>query len=436
MNDLRTQHTRSRRLTAGLLAAGLLLALLGGFLAGLGASRWPAFGRPVAASSEAGPPQPAPEYALLREIKGLIEGEYLRPETVDEQTLVYGAARGMVQALGDPNSVYETPSERELASSRWTGRYDGVGMYADQRDGEMVVTAPIEGGPAQKAGVQAGDVVLEVDGQSVSRLTLNEQTRLIRGPRGSTVTLTVRRAGAATLLQIPIVRDQVRIISARGRMLDNGLGVLRVSQFTESTAGELRTALEDLLARQPVGLLLDLRGNAGGLLEPAVQATGLFLGGGPVVLERHADGEEKRYVAPDGPASTSLPLVVLVDRGSASASEVMAAALRDQGRAELLGERTYGKNTVQYIHQLSEGSGLRITVAQWHSPSGQPIPATGLDPDWLIARPADTPADQDPVLEQAAQHLLARIQSTPGQTPSQPAAGAHGPDSTPPGRAT
>ena len=141
----------------------------------------------------------------------------------DRQTLLYGAARGMVQALGDPNSVYETPRERELTSSRWTGRYEGVGMYVDQKDGEMVVTAPIEGGPAQKAGVQPGDVVLEVDGQSVGRLTLTEQTRLIRGPRGSTVTLTIRRAGLATPLRIPIVRDQVRIISARGRMLDSGL---------------------------------------------------------------------------------------------------------------------------------------------------------------------------------------------------------------------
>jgi carboxyl-terminal processing protease len=420
------------RPAAWLLTALVLPALLVGFLAGLGVGRWPALGPLAAAQSLVAAPLPVQEYGLLREIRGLIGREYLRPEAADDQTLLYGAARGMVQALGDPNSVYETPQERELASSRWTGRYEGVGMYVDQKDGELVVTAPIEGGPAQQAGIQPGDVVLEVDGQSVNRLTLTQQTQLVRGPRGTSVTLTVRRAGLAAPLRIAIVRDQVRIISARGRLLDNGLGVLRISQFTEGTAGELRTALDELLARQPVGLLLDLRGNAGGLLEPAVQATGLFLGGGPVVLERHADGEEKRYAAPDGPAATNLPLIVLVDRGSASASEVMAAALRDQGRAELVGERTYGKNTVQYIHQLSDGSGLRITVAQWHSPSGQPIPPTGLDPDWTIARPADTPSDQDPVLESAAQRLLARIQATP----SQPAAGPPSLERAPSGRAS
>ena len=403
------------RATPGLLGAVVVLALAGGFLLGLTAPS-------LAPVQQVGlttptPVRPASEFSLLVEIRDLLRQEYYQPERADQEALLHGAARGMVQALGDPNSVYETPRERELASSRWTGRYEGVGMYVDQRDGQLVVVAPIEGGPAERAGILAGDLVLEADGQPLTGLTLPDQTRLLRGPRGSAVTLTIRRAGQPTLLHLAVVRDQVRLISARGQLLDNGLGLLKISQFTEGTPGEARAALDSLLASQPRGLLLDLRGNSGGLLEPAVQVTGLFLGSGPVVLERHADGEEKRYSAPDGPAATSLPLIVLVDRGSASASEVMAAALRDRGRAELAGERTYGKNTVQYIHQLSDGSGLRITVAQWHTPSGEAIPSTGLDPDWQIATPPNPPAGTDPVLETAAQRLLARIQ-TAGSPPS------------------
>jgi carboxyl-terminal processing protease len=195
-------------------------------------------------------------------------------------------------------------------------------------------------------------------------------------------------------------------------MLDNGLGVLRISQFTTETLGEARGALDGLLAGHPTGLLLDLRGNGGGLLEPAVQVSGFFLGGGPVVLEAHANGEQKPYAAPDGPPLTDLPMLILVDRGTASASEILAASLRDRGRAELVGERTYGKNTVQYIHRLSDGSGLRITVAEWKTPSGALIPPTGLDPDVPVAAPNPPQPDNDPVLEAASQRLLARVAST------------------------
>lgn len=386
--------------------AALLLGLLGGY--GLGR-----LGPAESTAQDAAPPAEQPagadEFALLRELRGLIQGEYYRPTATDSRALLHGAARGMITALNDPNSVYETPEEREANDSRWTGRYEGVGMYVDQRDGLMVVTAPIEGGPAEKAGVRPGDVVLEINGQPAGRLTLAEQTRLLRGPKGTSVALTVRREGQAGPLSITILRDEVRLISARGRLLDSGLGVLRISQFTEGTPRESRAALDGLLAAHPSGLLLDLRGNAGGLLEPAVTVAGYFLGGGPVVMERHADGEEKSYSAPDGQPLTELPMLVLVDRGSASASEIMAAALRDRGRAELIGERTYGKNTVQYIHRLSDGSGVRLTVAEWRTPSGQPIPSTGLDPDTPVATPSPVPTDRDPVLDSAAQRLLSRV---------------------------
>ena len=402
------------RRAAALAVLGVVLALVAGFAAGLGYSRWtPQVVEAPTPTPEATATPRTDEYALLAEIRGLIDAEYYRPADAAHQKLLYGAARGMVQALGDPNSAYEPPAEREAGDSRWTGHYEGVGMYVDQRDGQFVVTSPIEGGPAERAGIRPGDVILEVDGRSLAGMSLTDQILLVRGPKGSTVTLTVRREGTPGPLQIPVVRDEIRLISARGRMLDNGLGLLRISQFTEGTVDETRSALEGLLAAHPQGLLLDLRGNAGGLLRPAVETAGFFVGGGPVVSEAHADGEIKSYPAPDGPPLTDLPMLILVDRGTASASEILAASLRDRGRAELVGERTYGKNTVQYIHRLSDGSGLRLTVAQWHVPSGQPIPTTGLDPDVAVATPNPPQPDRDPVLESAAQRLLSRIAGTP-----------------------
>lgn len=403
MPELANRLWRNRWLVLWLLV-GLPAVLLAGFLGGYAYARG---GFPWQA------PAPAPatsrnDFALLAEVRDVIESEYYRPADADPTKLLQGAARGMVQALGDPHSAYEPPPEREVNDSRWTGRYEGVGIYVDQRDGQMVVTAPIEGGPAERAGVLAGDIIVEVDGRPLNGLPLTDQTRAIRGPKGTTVVLGIRRAGVDGLLRIAVVRDEVHLISARGRMLDNGLGVLRITQFTEQTPEEARQALEALLAQRPAGLVLDLRGNAGGLLEPSVQVAGFFLGGGTVVREVHAGGQERLYDAPDAPPLTDLPLQVIVDHGSASASEVLAAALRDRGRAELVGERTYGKNTVQYIHRLSDGSGLRITVAEWRTPSGQLIPATGLEPDWPVIA-TSAPSGGDPFLDVAARRLLAQI---------------------------
>jgi carboxyl-terminal processing protease len=400
LSSFRISPVAARWLAGG----AILLAPLGGFAAGYG------YGR---ANGALVPPLPAElaeriqhsplvgEFGLLHEIRGLIEDDYYRPADAERQQLLYGAARGMVQALGDPNSVYETPQEREENSSRWTGRYEGVGLHVDQRDGQTVVTAPIEGGPAALAGIRPGDVLLEIDGRSVAGLTLTAQTRLIRGPKGTSVSLLIRREGAPTLLRFELTRAEIQLVSVRWRLLDGGLGLLRISQFTEQTASEARAALKALLEAGPSGALLDLRSNAGGLLEPAVEVAGLFLGEGVVVVETHANGSTRSHNAPAGPPATDLPLLVLVDRGSASAGEVLAAALRDRGRARLLGERTYGKSTVQYLHRLSDGSGLRLTVAEWRTPTGQPIPPTGLEPDWAVEVASPAPEGQDPVLEAA-----------------------------------
>lgn len=404
-----------------LVACAVVLGLMAGFLGGYGYARGTppaaipavdAVPQPAAPAStdSGGQPAAADDLALLREMRGIIEADFYRPASAERPKLLYGAARGMVQALGDPNSVFEPPAEREVGDSRWSGRYEGVGIYVDQRDGQLIVTSPIEGGPAERAGVRPGDVILEADGRGLAGLSLTDQTLVIRGPKGTPVTLTLRREGLAEPLQLTIVRAEIRLISARGRRLDNGLGVLRISQFTEGTPAEARAALEELLKARPPGLLLDLRSNGGGLLEPAVQVAGFFLGGGPVVLEVHGDGQQKTYTAPDAPPLADLPLVVLVDRGTASASEIIAAALRDRAKAELIGERTYGKNTIQYIHRLTDGSGLRISVAEWHTPSGRLLPPTGIDPDLAVAVPNPAPPDRDLMLEAATQRLLARVQ--------------------------
>lgn len=394
-----------------LLAVVLLLGIVVGYalrhatpappLPALAALAAPAAGEAAALAAE----QQA-EYALLREITGVLARDFFKPEEVEPEKLLHGAARGMVQALEDPNSLYETPAEREAGESRWTGRYEGVGMYVDQKDGKMVVTSPIEGGPAHKAGVRPGDVILKVNGQDLSGRTLTRQTLQIRGPKGTVVVLTIQRQGVVQPFDLAITRDEIRIISARERMIDD-VGVLRIAQFSENTPTEARAALETLLGQKPRALILDLRANAGGLLVPAVEVAGFFLGPGPVVQELRPTGEGKLYESPDNPALTDLPLLVLVDKGTASASEILAATLRERGRAELMGEPTYGKSTVQYLNKLSDGSGLRVTVAQWHTPSGAPIPASGLAPDRAFPFVAAADPSPDQVLEAVVHQWVA-----------------------------
>jgi carboxyl-terminal processing protease len=343
----------------------------------------------------------------------VVEGEFYDHSQIDHQKLMYGAIKGMVDAVGDPYTVYQTPSQRDVSDTDLRGSFDGIGIQVDMKDNKLTVVAPIEGSPAEAAGFRPGDVILEVDGKSLSGKTLNDTVGLIRGERGTPVTLTVLRPGTTDPFPITVVRAEIKLKSVRSRMLDDNVGYLRISSFSASTGSEMSSVVKSLMDQQARGIVVDLRNNPGGYLSAAVESTAQFVDPGSVVLyQQNGDGQRKTYRTEGGGVATQVPVAVLVNKGSASASEIMAGALRDDGRAILVGETTFGKGTVQNVHELSDKSGLRVTTAQWLTPSEKRIQGVGLVPDQVVElaptasiSPDATRAD-DPQLDAAVRYIL------------------------------
>jgi len=281
------------------------------------------------------------------------------------------------------------------------------------KDNRLTVVAPIEGSPAEAAGFRPGDIVLAVDGKSLSGKTLNDTVGLIRGQRGTPVTLTILRQGSSDPIEITVVRAEIKLKSVRSRMLDDQLGYVRISSFSASTGTEMATAVKGLVDQEARGIVVDLRNNPGGFLSTSVEASAQFMDPGSVVLyQKSGNGDVKTYRTEGGGTAAQVPVVVLINKGSASASEIMAGALRDNGRAFLVGEKSFGKGTVQNVHELSDKSGLRVTTAQWLTPSEKPIQGVGLLPDEVIELPptatisSEATRADDPQLDAAVRHLL------------------------------
>jgi carboxyl-terminal processing protease len=342
-----------------------------------------------------------------------VETEFYDKSQVDHQKLIYGAIKGMVDAVGDPYTVYQTPSQRQISDTDLRGSFDGIGIQVDMKDNKLTVVAPIEGSPAEEAGFRPGDVVLEVDGKSISGKTLNDTVGLIRGQRGTPVTLTILRPGTSDPFPVTVIRAEIKLKSVRSRMLDDQVGYLRISSFSASTGAEMSNVVKNLIDQQARGIVVDLRNNPGGYLSAAVESTAQFVNPGSVVLyQQSGNGDRKTYRTEGGGVATQIPVAVLVNKGSASASEIMAGALRDNGRAILVGEKSFGKGTVQNVHQLSDESGLRVTTAQWLTPSEKPIQGVGLEPDQVIELPptatisSEATRADDPQLDAAVRYIL------------------------------
>jgi len=343
----------------------------------------------------------------------VVEGEFYDKSQVDHQKLIYGAIKGMVDAVGDPYTVYQTPSQREVSDTDLRGSFDGIGIQVDMKDNRLTVVAPIEGSPAEAAGFRPGDVILEVDGKSLSGKTLNDTVGLIRGQRGTPVTLTVLRQGTTDPFPITVVRAEIKLKSVRSRMLDDQVGYLRISSFSASTGTEMASGVKNLIDQQARGIVVDLRNNPGGYLSASVEASAQFVEPGSVVLyQKSGNGDVKTYRTEGGGLATGVPVAVLINKGSASASEIMAGALRDNRRAVLVGEKSFGKGTVQNVHELSDKSGLRVTTAQWLTPSEKPIQGVGLVPDTVVELPptatisSEATRADDAQLDAAVRYIL------------------------------
>jgi carboxyl-terminal processing protease len=325
-----------------------------------------------------------------------------------ESELPYAAIQGVIDATGDPYTAFLDPLRAEILRTDLQGGFEGIGATVRLRpDGQLEIVQPLPGWPAMRAGLQARDAVLEIDGVEVQGMSLYEAIAAIRGPAGTTVRLLVERQDVEEPFVIEVERALIELPAVESRTLEGNIGYVRLSEFGEMATDELRDALRELQANDLRGLVFDLRGNRGGFLSVAVEVTSQFVGDGPILLERFKDGRERPYPAQSGGLALDVPLVVLVDGGSASASEIAAGAIQDSGRGVLIGTTTLGKGSVQMVHALSDGSELRVTVAQWFTPGGRGIHGEGLKPDIEVAlTQEDMLAERDPQLERAVEYLL------------------------------
>ena len=366
-------------------------------------------------------PQPAPEarddlyrrLKVISEVLDIVQRDYV--EEISAEDLVYGAVQGIVSRL-DPHSSFLNPDMFREMQVETEGAFGGLGIEVSVRDGRLTVVTPIEDTPAAVAGIQPGDVIVMIESEPTQDMELMEAVRRMRGPKGTQVTIHVLREGFDTPLAFTLVRDIIRIRSVRARRID-GIGVVRVAQFQQGTHAEVRKALGDLSEEGPLdGLVLDLRNDPGGLLDQAVKVADLFLKGGAVVTTRGRDPEQEVvYTARDDGDEPDLPLVVLVNEGTASASEIVAGALQDHGRALILGERTFGKGSVQTILPLSDGSGLRVTTSLYYTPADRSIQAKGIVPDVYVPSGAVT------VIQRGAPHGQTREEDLRGHFEQPPA---------------
>ncbi len=334
----------------------------------------------------------------LTRVLDLIERNYV--EEVDSEELTNGAIEGMLRTL-DPYSAYLSPERYRELEIGTSGEFGGVGMEVSVENGVLTVIAPIEGTPAEKAGIKPRDQIIEIDGQSTHGMVVQEAVKLLRGPKGSSVNVTIRRQGETEPRVITLVRDKILVKSVKPRLLESDIGYIRLTQFQENTSEELRSALTELESQngRPLnGIILDLRNNPGGLLAEAIDVVDEFIDKGLIVSVRgRTEDQSREYFATKNGDFQEFPIVVIVNEGSASASEVVAEALQDSKRAVIIGAKTFGKGSVQTIIKLEDGSGLKITTAKFYAPSGRSINEVGVTPDITV----ENDNDHDKQLESA-----------------------------------
>lgn len=347
-----------------------------------------------------------PEFQRLSEVWELLNREHIDQDNLDPQAISDGAIRGMLRALDDPYASFLDPEQFSLESEDIRGFFSGIGAEVGFRDGVITILSPMPDTPAEAAGIRPGDVILEVDGESIQGLSLLEVVRLIRGDRGTKVTLLVRHLNDFETVSIEIERDIINLVSVTLLMQVGRIGHLRLSGFTGTTGEELKEALERFERSQGVGLVLDLRNNPGGLVSSVVEVTSQFIRDGLVLYQVDAQGNRRNWGIKSGGKALDIPMVVLVNEFSASASEVFAGAIIDNGRATIIGTTTFGKGSVNNLWPLDDGSGVNFTTARWFTPNGSLIEGEGITPDVLLEFAED---DDDVYLDRAIEILKEQI---------------------------
>ena len=353
------------------------------------------------------PPQDVDElFAPFWEAWDIVHEEFV-DQPVDDVALMRGAISGTLDALGDPHTSYMDPITYQQSNFPLQGSYEGIGAWVDTNTEFLTIVSPMPGSPAEEAGLQPGDEVVGVNGEDVTGIDANIVIRSVLGPAGTTVLLTIHREGETELLEFEIVRAEILLPSVESEILEDDIGYIQLYTFANDTSTDLRNAIRDLRQTELKGLILDLRGNGGGFLITAIEVASEFIEEGVIMTERFGDGSEEVYEALGDGLATDLPLIILVDGGSASASEIVAGAIQDHGRGQLVGETTFGKGSVQnWIALTGEEGAVRVTVARWYTPNGTQIGGNGLEPDVEVLYTIEEfEAGEDPQLKKAIELL-------------------------------
>jgi len=332
-------------------------------------------------------------------------------QPVDDVALMRGAISGMLNALGDEHTSYLDPDLMQKFNAQLNGEaYEGIGAWVDISGDYLKIISPMPDSPAEKAGLKPGDQVIAIDGQDMTGIDGDMVRKKVLGPEGSKVTLTIRREGVDQPFDVVVTRASIVTPTIESKMVDNQIGYIRLYTFGDSTGNDLRKALTSLMAQNPKGLVVDLRYNGGGYLKTAIDVASEFIPDGVILYEQYGDGSRQTYKAEPGGLATNIPLVVLVNEGSASASEIVSGAIQDRGRGKLVGVTTYGKGSVQTVEQLVNNQGeVRVTIARWLTPNERQINKKGLTPDIVVnITDADRQANRDPQLDAAVNLLLGK----------------------------
>jgi carboxyl-terminal processing protease len=364
------------------------------------------------------------QFGILNEIYSILQEDFVNPDAVDPDLLRAGAINGIIQALGDPHTVYIDPQSYALGVDVISGTFEGIGAQVEQDPvtGDIVIVTPFSGSPAEAAGIRAGDIVRTVDGESTENWSVAQAVQRIRGRDGTDVVLGIERADGSSE-DVTITRGTIVIPTVFSRPVEDedgntvdDMAYIELQQFTDQAVRDLSDKLQEVISGGAKGVILDLRRNPGGGLDATVQIADLFLDDGKIITEVSRAGDRTTTNARPGGVATEIPVVVLVGPGSASGSEVLACALRDNGRATLVGETTFGKGSVNHLRELSNHGALYVTIARWECPSGEQIEAVGITPDVKVsATEADIEAKRDVQLYAAINELRDDLTQAAGQ---------------------